>query len=151
MSNQSEYIETATWHAALCLQWQATDASENGGEGYPISDGGDEYTADVADLAELRQSVSDFVRSTWQTLQTAGVSAEDCGHNLILTANGHGTGFWDRGLGAAGNVLTYAARPYSFDAEFMLWGDDADGEEHLSDEVRYLECLNTLIYGEYPE
>ena len=28
------------------------------------------------------------------------------GHDLALTRNGHGAGFWDRGLGEAGDVLT---------------------------------------------
>ena len=28
------------------------------------------------------------------------------GHDLALTRNGHGAGFWDRGLGEAGRVLT---------------------------------------------
>lgn len=28
------------------------------------------------------------------------------GHDLWLTRNGHGAGFWDRGLGAIGDTLT---------------------------------------------
>lgn len=28
------------------------------------------------------------------------------GHDVALTRNGHGAGFWDRGLGEAGDVLT---------------------------------------------
>lgn len=31
------------------------------------------------------------------------------GHDLWLTRNGHGAGFWDRGLGALGERLTAAA------------------------------------------
>jgi hypothetical protein len=31
------------------------------------------------------------------------------GHDLALTRNGHGTGYWDRGYGATGQVLTSAA------------------------------------------
>lgn len=30
----------------------------------------------------------------------------DAGHDFWLTRNGHGAGFWDRGLGNAGDVLT---------------------------------------------
>lgn len=33
-------------------------------------------------------------------------TAEQFGHDLALTRNGHGAGFWDRGLGEAGDVLT---------------------------------------------
>jgi hypothetical protein len=99
--------------------------SEDGGEGYPITDGGDEYTDAVAEVPYLVEAVQAFVSDNWDVLQEAGVEAGQCGHDLILTANGHGAGFWDRGLGAAGWRLTEAARGYSFEAEFQL---DADGD-----------------------
>jgi len=34
------------------------------------------------------------------------------GHDFWLTRNGHGTGFWDRGLGALGKALSDAAKTY---------------------------------------
>ena len=40
-------------------------------------------------------------------------SAELAGHDFALTRNGHGTGFWDRGLGAIGDMLTDECKPYS--------------------------------------
>lgn len=36
--------------------------------------------------------------------------AESFGHDLALTRNGHGAGFWDRGLGEAGILLTHWAK-----------------------------------------
>jgi hypothetical protein len=39
-------------------------------------------------------------------------SAETFGHDLLLTRNGHGAGFWDRGLGELGDRLSEAARVY---------------------------------------
>lgn len=98
---QDEYIEAAIRQAAITLQWQAPDVSENGAD-----------------------------------------------HNLILTANGHGAGFWDRGLGIAGDQLTTACEPYSFDAEFRLWGDDADDDEHCSDELAWLMVGNEVLLDE---
>lgn len=42
-----------------------------------------------------------------------GLSASECaGHDLWLTSNGHGTGFWDRGLGELGDALADAARAF---------------------------------------
>jgi hypothetical protein len=38
------------------------------------------------------------------------------GHDLWLTAAGHGAGFWDRGLGAAGARLTAYAKLFPMDA-----------------------------------
>ena len=34
------------------------------------------------------------------------------GHDFLLTRNGHGVGFWDRGLGAVGDILTEIAQSY---------------------------------------
>ena len=39
-------------------------------------------------------------------------SAELAGHDFALTRNGHGAGFWDRGLGAIGDMLTSECKPY---------------------------------------
>jgi len=140
---QEQYIETATVQAAITLQWQATDAADLG-NGYPITEGGDEYTDQVAPL--VSEAVGSFVRDMWDVLQSAGVSAEQAGHDFILTANRHGAGFWDRGLGDAGGKLTEAAHAYGdIDAEFALWGDEADDDEHCHDEVAYLMVLNTVI------
>ena len=44
------------------------------------------------------------------------------GHDFWLTRNGHGAGFWDRGLGKLGKRLTDAAKVYS--GSDMVVGDD---------------------------
>jgi hypothetical protein len=48
---------------------------------------------------------------------------ERAGHDFWLTRNGHGAGFWDRGLGTLGNRLSAAAKVYSGCDLFV--GDDA--------------------------
>ena len=48
-------------------------------------------------------------------------SATQFGHDFFLTRNGHGAGFWDRGLGALGLRLTDASKPYG---ETNYWLDD---------------------------
>jgi hypothetical protein len=40
------------------------------------------------------------------------MTGEQLGYDFYLTANGHGAGFWDRGLGELGNWLTSIANPY---------------------------------------
>ena len=143
MTSIEEYTETAIWHAALALQWQASDATEVG-NGYPISDGGDEYTDDVvAKVPYLTEAVTAFIADNWQDV--SGLDASQTGHDFVLTANGHGCGFWDRGLGEIGDRLTEATRGYSIDAEFALWGDYADDDEHCSDEVAWLLVGNEII------
>lgn len=140
-----EYTEIAIRHAATCLLWQATDASEDGGNGYPIGDG-DEYRDDVQsvidDVPYLSEAVTSFVADYYGVLFRAHVTPEQCGHDFILTANHHGAGFWDRGLGVAGDVLTEAAHGYSIDAEFVL---DEDGA------VAYLCADNVVLVNELGE
>lgn len=34
------------------------------------------------------------------------------GHDFSLTRNGHGAGFWDRGYGESGELLSKACKPY---------------------------------------
>lgn len=48
------------------------------------------------------------------------MTPEQAGHDFWLTRNGHGAGFWDRGLGARGERLSVLARPYG---EVNLWTD----------------------------
>ena len=41
-----------------------------------------------------------------------GRDMEHLGHDFHLSRNGHGTGFWDRGLGEVGQKLNAASREY---------------------------------------
>jgi hypothetical protein len=149
MTAQDTYITEAIESAAATLLWQAPDATEDG-NGFPIGDGGNEYSARVIEeVPYLTEAVTAFVRDNWDVLTLAGVTAGQCGHDIILTANGHGTGFWDRGLPDvqmsddtwhnAGDYLTEAAHGYSFDAEFAL---DEDGG------VAWLMVENTVLVDE---
>ncbi len=140
----ASYITEAIGAVAIALLWQATDASENGGDGFPIGEGGKEYSDRVvAEVPYLTEAVTAFVTDNWPLLMADKIDAGSCGHDLILTANGHGAGFWDRGY-AHGDELTEATRGYSFYAEFRLWGEDADGDEHCADEIAWL-CVENIV------
>jgi len=96
--DQETYIAEAIEAAAVALLWQAPNATEDG-NGFPIGESGNEYSDRVvAEVPYLTEAVTAFVRGTWDLLQRGGVTASQAGHDLILTANRHGTGFWDRGL-----------------------------------------------------
>ena len=47
---------------------------------------------------------------------------ERLGHDFWLTRNGHGAGFWDRGLGELGQKLTEATK--TFGTSDLYIGDD---------------------------
>jgi hypothetical protein len=143
MTSIEEYTDEAIRQAAITLQWQASDATEVG-NGYPIGESGDEYTDEIiAKVPYLTEAVTAFIADNWQDV--SGLDASQTGHDFILTANDHGCGFWDRGLGELGDRLTEATRGYSIDAEFALWGDYADDDEHCADEVAWLLVGNEII------
>lgn len=111
ITQRDRYVREATKHAAIALLWQATDASEDGGHGFPVDDNkapgqddsGRGWWAAVARLPEFRTKVRDFVEANFQHLAQQEIPAEMAGHDLILTANGHGAGFWDRGYDQPAN------------------------------------------------
>ena len=106
-----------------CALWSSYDGDK---EEYLDTLG---YSA--VDMAEHTLSVmySDcgrFYFDNWELinnlLDACLTDCEQIGHDLWLTRNGHGAGFWDRGLGDAGDTLTQAAHVMG---EFSLYvGDD---------------------------
>lgn len=50
------------------------------------------------------------------------------GHDFALTRNGHGAGFWDRGLGRVGDMLTEEARAYG--SHYIAISDDGTVANH---------------------
>jgi hypothetical protein len=73
-----------------------------------------------ASLERVREDCEGFIEAAQKAAEKyPGVFWEDdeydpevmeassqAGHDFFLTRNGHGTGFWDRGLGAWGRTLT---------------------------------------------
>lgn len=56
------------------------------------------------------------------SLRFEEMNPEQIGHDFWLTRNGHGAGFWDRGLGGLGEVLTRISE--SFGEVDLYLGDD---------------------------
>ena len=124
MEDITTYTETAIEHAAITLLWQASDATEDG-NGFPIGEGGNEYSERVvAEVPYLTEAVAAFVTGNQAVLTRAGVSAEQCGHDFILTANRHGAGFWDRGLDMPATddeaLAAWRTAPRAYDAWLMV-------------------------------
>jgi hypothetical protein len=101
------YMETALW--------SSTDNSDDTG-GEPL-----DKNYSVADISnatrkEMIEDCKSFQRSEREDLAkvyaTGHYDEGQAGHDFWLTRNGHGAGFWDRGLGAVGERLSEAARAY---------------------------------------
>lgn len=119
----AQTLETITHHYLVCALWSSTDD-----EGEPMAHGRD--LDDIAEdtKAQAHEDVADFVG----LLEREGVqwscamTLEQFGHDFWLTRNGHGAGFWDRGLGGLGDTLTKWAEPYG---SIDLYVSD-DGQVH---------------------
>lgn len=63
---------------------------------------------------ELDEDLHDFITSCLSERPDAfvGITADMVGHDFYMTRNGHGVGFWDRGLGEPGKWLTGMAKPF---------------------------------------
>jgi hypothetical protein len=98
------YIEAALW--------SSTDNADDSG-GAPLDE-----NYDVSDIAPetLRGMIKDCKEfrtgRTKKLLAEAKVSDAAAGHDFWLTRNRHGAGFWDRGLGKVGDLLTTDAHAY---------------------------------------
>ncbi|WP_435634332.1 hypothetical protein ACSC9U_18330 [Pseudomonas solani] len=65
----------------------------------------------------------ELVRAYVEQRQCPGFYGWECaGHDFWLTRNGHGAGYWDRGLGDLGDKLTAAAK--TFGGVDLYLGDD---------------------------
>lgn len=96
------YLVTALW-------------SSNGDDGEPLDAKWDITDFSVKSLIRAEQDCAVFQRLGRKALAQAyeketGYDEEQAGHDFWLTRNGHGAGFWDRGLGECGDKLTKLAK-----------------------------------------
>ena len=101
----------------VCALWSST-----GDDGEPLDDkyGLDDIGGSSA--AEMMSDCEDFIRANRADLLAGGQDDSQIGHDFWLTRNGHGAGFWDRGLGEVGERLTKASKVYG--EVYLYVGDD---------------------------
>ncbi len=76
----------------------------------------DEIVSDCGDFLDQvfnREDLADFVET---------MDYEQVAHDFCLTRNRHGAGFWDRGLGKTGQILTDISHVYG--SQYPYVGDD---------------------------
>lgn len=126
-----QYAETALW-------------SSVGEDGEPLDRGRDIESIAPAAWETMRSDCREFIVENigllWMyaaatktvhvsngnggpaTERPVGFTLTDAAHDFWLTRNGHGVGFWDRGLGDLGGALTDAAKGFGECALYV--GDD---------------------------
>lgn len=124
-SNASKLdVFTAAYVAAAL--WSSTDESDEcGGEPMDSNYGVEDIAPQTLD--EMREDCAAFQRDNAAELERAarvkpGYDLSQAGHDFWLTRNRHGAGFWDRGIGSAGEILTKAA--HAWGSVDLYIGDD---------------------------
>ena len=102
-----------------CALWSSTDNSDESG-GHPLDDNYGPEDLSPEALAEFKRDCEGFQESN--TADLAGIDPEQAGHDFWLTRNGHGAGFWDRGLGERGERLSKASKVYG-SVDLMVGSD----------------------------
>ena len=128
----NEFIDSATWSAIECLLWSSTISEEEREQSPLLEDceDWDDVDAPVSPdaLESMRQDVIGFLELAESAIVESGLNSEQVGRDFTLTRNGHGAGFWDRGLGETGETLTDWATTFGpveclyFDSQdFITW------------------------------
>lgn len=83
--------------------------------------------AELSDNAKkaIYKDCTNFFDKAWSLLYKDEYNFEldQAGHDFYLTRNGHGVGFWDRGLDELGDKLTVIAKSFGQD-EYYLSDDN---------------------------
>lgn len=129
---KDKYAESAARAAVSSLLWSEMDDN-----GEPFDSNYGAVNIHKNDVTKLRAFVRDFVNTedddapeqdVWSIISRHDIDPEQFGHDFILTANGHGAGYWDRGYGKDGEFLTDMCKPYG---DISLYKGD-DGKLYIS-------------------
>ncbi len=107
-------------HYLNCALWSSTDDNDN-----PLDENYDIDDIDQSAKDESLEDINGFLDIAGTLLD--GQTDEQIGHDFWLTRNGHGAGFWDRGL-EHGDELTKLCEP--FGSVDLYAGDD--GKLHVT-------------------
>lgn len=107
-----------------CALWSTNDESDESG-GVPLDKNYGPKDVTEGTMEEMRKTCEQFLADNSddieEFMQVTKKDLEHVGHDLWLTRNGHGAGFWDRGAGEVGDRLTEACKELG---EVNLWVDD---------------------------
>ena len=112
-------FDTFTEGYLECALWSSTDVVDGEDvelDTFSLDDLSDEVTRDAIKDCAL------FQKQNADDLEEQGFDDRHNGHDLWLTRNLHGAGYWDSGTGEVGLRLTAAAEKFG---EYALYiGDD---------------------------
>jgi len=99
-------VDNILKHYVIAALWSSTDDDGDALDSLYSFDDVDSNT-----LTKMRVDIAKFINENDEAIKESGMTDEQLGHDLWLTRNGHGAGFWDRGYEKEiGDKLSDAAR-----------------------------------------
>jgi hypothetical protein len=100
---QKGYVEAALWSSM-------DNSNDSGGD--PLDKNYSPENIAPETLQEMVQDCNDFVQVAAAQLEQSGLDDVQAGRDFWLSRNGHGAGYFDRGLGQIGEELQKLAKSY---------------------------------------
>lgn len=121
-----EEVREITDAALTALAWSETVMVGDSDELVEADSLGIDFSARAIDTmtAEVRSFLA-LCAENHIPVRLAG-DLSQLGHDLVLTMNGHGAGFWDRGNGALGTLLTHWAHTLGTISVWVRESEDGD-------------------------
>jgi hypothetical protein len=117
----AQYVETELWS-----QLEYPEDPDSDPEPYDAWATADDLTRTA--VRSLEEDMWNFVSENWLLIRR--LDPGQVGHDFALTRNRHGAGFWDRGYGKLGDVLTDRSHTYG---EIDLYTEiDANGRSRVA-------------------
>ena len=119
-----EFLDRMTEGFIECMCW-----AESGGPESTLGEFADPGMLTEKAEAACREACADFIHFCTEvgiSLPDVPLRPDQIGHDFWFTLQGHGAGFWDRGMGDLGERLTDVAKTFSYEA----WVED--DEIHFS-------------------
>ena len=124
-TNSSTALDEFTLAYITCALWSTSDGSDEGG-GVPLDDNFCVHDLHPDALAVIAEDCRLFQKENEEDIVSAICIRKNhynlamAGHDFWLTRNGHGVGFWDRGIGDEGDRLSAASVAFG---EALLYVD----------------------------
>jgi len=91
----------------IAALWSSTD-----GQGIPLDDSFTISDIDKNSIKEMESDCTAFLSKSKDILERVGLDDSQVAHDFWFSRNGHGSGFWDHGLGEDGEELTKIAKSF---------------------------------------
>jgi len=114
-----QYAESALWSSVHYTTVDGEECDEPLDKNHGVED----LSAEC--IEQMTKDCDAFREANEGLLEKAnemGLGEGSCGHDFWLTRNGHGAGFWDRGIEEVGDKLTEACKAYG--EVYLDVGDD---------------------------